>query len=418
MKPGNSPVPTLYERPPLPTIPGVPAPKKKKRPIPSPGSKGNSTQLTLAAHRSRRLTPAQQEFNRLVRSIEAARNQITQRTQDLDRTVEAVAREVYPRRKEMARKIEQLIQILFNDLTQGRIVPRKRRSDLREVIEILLDEWIELEGNPTDPFLIRVFEAIHGCSLEEAMERSIREGMRQAEAELRTYGMDADLSGLDPRLPPDQIAARLAELEEQAKEIDRRKRSTRSTPGSRRKSAQQETKLKAAAEAAQALEEARTRDLGNLYRQLAKLLHPDLEQDPGLRAEKETDMKELTTAHKQRDLHTLLRLELKWIAHEDARIDQLTDTKLAIYNQVLREQLQDLRRQVDSLHYEPRYNSIRDLIFPMTGTLLVSPKGMAAELVELNDWYDSLLKGLNQPSPVFHIDQVLAQLEELDSSPF
>ncbi len=412
----NSPVPTLYEPTALPTIPAVPAPRKKKRPSPDP--KSGSTQLTLRGGNSRRLTQSQQEFNRLVRAIETARARITERAEVLDRTVEMHAREVHPRRKAMAGKIEQLIQILFNDLTQGRIVPKKRRSDLREVIEILLNEWMDLEGNPTDPFLIRVFEAIHGCSLEEAMEHSIREGMRQAEEELRIHGMDADLSGLDPRLPPDQIAARLAELEEQAKEIDRRRRSTHSSPGSRRKSARQEAKIKAAAEAAQAVEEARSRDLGNLYRQLAKLLHPDLEQDPVLRAEKESDMKELTTAHKQRDLHTLLRLELKWIAREDARIDQLTDSKLAIYNQVLREQLEDLRRQLNRLHQEPRYQSIQELFFPMTGVMYATPQSITQGIDPQIEWYDSLLKGLNQPSPVFPIDQVLAQLEDLESAPF
>lgn len=412
----NSTVPTLYEPIPFSTIPAVPAPKKKKRPAPSPDAKGNSTQLTLRGGNSRRLTQAQQEFNRLVRAIEAARARITERAEVLDRTVEMHAREVHPRRKAMAGKIEQLIQILFNDLTQNRIVPKKQKSKGRTVIEYLLSEWVMMEGRPIDPFLIRVFKTIHGLSPEELMERSFKENMRDAEEELRTQGIDVDLSSLDPRSDPDTVRARLEELAAQAQEFARKKSPGRSSPGSSRTTQRQEARRIAAEEAARTVEEARTRDLANLYRQLAKLLHPDLEQDPVLRAEKEADMKELTIAHKQRDLHTLLRLELKWIAREDARIEQLTDAKLAIYNQVLREQLQDLRSQADSLHNEPRYSSIRDLIFPLTGTFMVTPKGMAADLDELNEWYDSLLQGLNQPSPIFPVDQVIRQLG--DMSPY
>ncbi len=396
----------------------MPAPRKKKRTAPSPPATGNSSQLTLSGGNSRRLTPAQQEFNRLVRAIEAARTKITQRTEVLDRTVEMHAREVHPRRKAMARKIEQLIQILFNDLTQNRIVPKKQKAKGRTVIEFLLSEWVMIEGPPTDPFLIRVFKTIHGMTPEELVERSFKENMRDAQEELRTHGIDVDLSSLDPRSDPETIRARLDEIDAQSKEFDRGKIHGRSSPGSTRKSERLEARRLAAEQAAKAVEEARTRDLGNLYRQLAKLLHPDLEQDPVLRAEKEADMKELTIAHKKRDLHTLLRLELKWIAREDARIEQLTDAKLAIYNQVLREQLHDLRNQVDSLHNEPRYSSIRDLIFPLTGTLMVTPKGMAADLDELNDWYDSLLHDLNQPSPVFPIDHVIRHLGDLSPYDF
>jgi hypothetical protein len=64
---------------------------------------------------------------------------------------------------------------------------------------------------------------------------------------------------------------------------------------------------------ARAAEEFRKRSIAKLYKQLARVLHPDLEQDRGLQSEKVQLMQELTEAYRQNDLHTLLRLELQWI---------------------------------------------------------------------------------------------------------
>ncbi len=94
------------------------------------------------------------------------------------------------------------------------------------------------------------------------------------------------------------------------------------------------------------------------YRQLAKVLHPDLEPDPERKQRKVALMQELTAAYHNNDLHSLLRLELAWPQREEGDAERLTDEKLAVYNQVLKEQADELQWELDQLPYHPRYHPV------------------------------------------------------------
>src|SRR5262249_32289123 len=74
-------------------------------------------------------------------------------------------------------------------------------------------------------------------------------------------------------------------------------------------------------EKVRAAEAARARTVAIIYKQLARVLHPDLEGDGGRRKEKLQLMQELTEAYRQRDLHTLLRLEMQWIENEGGDLE-------------------------------------------------------------------------------------------------
>ena len=105
-------------------------------------------------------------------------------------------------------------------------------------------------------------------------------------------------------------------------------------------------------------EQLRNKSIASVYKQLAKVLHPDLEPDAGRKQAKGTLMQELTAAYRNNDLHTLLRLELEWIHREEGDVERLTEEKLSIYNQVLKEQVFELERELAELPYHPRYQPI------------------------------------------------------------
>jgi hypothetical protein len=69
-------------------------------------------------------------------------------------------------------------------------------------------------------------------------------------------------------------------------------------------------------------------------------------------------MQELTTAYRQNDLHTLLRLEMQWIKNEGDNLDRLTEERLGVYNEVLGAQVEALERRLRDLIFHPRYRSI------------------------------------------------------------
>jgi hypothetical protein len=91
-------------------------------------------------------------------------------------------------------------------------------------------------------------------------------------------------------------------------------------------------------------------DINSLYRELAKLLHPDLEQDEALRHEKEQLMKELVQARNNRDLHALLVIRSKaqrFLEGKGAQLKEHTYTleQLKRYNKELKEKLQEQQQQ-------------------------------------------------------------------------
>ena len=69
-------------------------------------------------------------------------------------------------------------------------------------------------------------------------------------------------------------------------------------------------------------------------------------------------MQQITAAYAEQDLHTLLRLQLEWMHREDAGAGRLTSEKLRAYNEVLKEQADELALAIDALFIHPRYEPL------------------------------------------------------------
>jgi hypothetical protein len=136
----------------------------------------------------------------------------------------------------------------------------------------------------------------------------------------------------------------------------------------------------------QELENLQKRGLATIYKQLAKVLHPDLEQDPILKKEKEELMKKLTTAYQKNDLHTLLSLEMEWMSRSENNVAQISfsgDEQMKIYNSLLKEQTEMLQHEIDRLSLHPRYFSIQyylsDDYLPPLNLMLVDLEQMRTD---------------------------------------
>jgi hypothetical protein len=111
------------------------------------------------------------------------------------------------------------------------------------------------------------------------------------------------------------------------------------------------------------IEDTKNKSISIIYKQLAKILHPDLERDENLRIEKEEYMKQLNVAYKKKDIHTLLKLELMWIHKVENADNKLTDDKLKIYIEVLTEQVRELEENEYNIIQHPRYESLHKLVY-------------------------------------------------------
>ncbi len=103
----------------------------------------------------------------------------------------------------------------------------------------------------------------------------------------------------------------------------------------------------------QAVHQIEKKEIGALYKQLAKAIHPDLEQDPKKKLEKEAMMKKLSIAYENNDLHTILDLEISV-----GRSKERSDEQLKVYNNTLKAQIQELKMKLRTLHLQPNYAPI------------------------------------------------------------
>lgn len=90
----------------------------------------------------------------------------------------------------------------------------------------------------------------------------------------------------------------------------------------------------------------------DIYRKLASALHPDREVDAAQRDAKTALMQQVNQAYGAKDLLTLLDLQLQIEQIDPDHVAQADDQRVHHYNQVLAEQLAELRAEVEHLEFD------------------------------------------------------------------
>lgn len=283
--------------------------------------------LVIARAEALDLSKVQQEFNRLVTRIEKLHAQIERETERLERSLKFYAVYLQPIERGVVEKGKRLSRALARTAERRRMAV-SQRALLRQAILRCLSDVANVEGGLHDADLRGIFERF--VAMKSGGAKTAEDDLIDAFKELfgglhcENIPPAGGSSAADGPTPPDDGPVRPRVSKAEAR--------------------------RAARDAE--LSQARDKGLQSIYRRLAKLLHPDLETDPERKAEKESLMRQLNTAHESRDLHTVLRLELEWIHREERDLGRLTDDKLRLYNEVLKEQAADLKQK---LLYLPRH---------------------------------------------------------------
>ncbi len=311
------------------------------------------------------LGKTQQKFNKLVARIENLRVERTRALARWDAALGAYARTIHP----LETRIHDLRRDLAFELAKLWRAPKglgkRQRSLLRDLLLLQFEYLQPRETGSGDAGLRTLYDELREDARAEEKADEEKHGGFGPPDEADDVDDDDGPAGFDrsklrPDMSPEEI---LAEMARQAFENGGAGASPFGSEGNSRPhkpTASQARKQKREAE----LEEARKRGVATIYKQLAKVLHPDLEQDPGRRQEKERLMQELTAAYRAGDLHTLLRLELEFIHREQGDLNHLGEEKLKIYCELLAEQADELERGVAGVAMEPRYGAIRQYAHP------------------------------------------------------
>lgn len=389
-------------------------------PTESPSHNGEVS-LTVTARGGAALSAPQIRFNTLMRRLEKARTRHRREKERLDEMLQACGRELMPLIDELHRLNHEMVVHGVAALKSLKFTARRRKAFTRLLHHKakglandscgLTDEQItameQVARELTDPLEEQADVEKRAAALE-----FIR---FMAESAAREAGVEVDLSDL--AMDGDEDAFE-RELQERFDAAMRAKRDAPSPVGAR----QRATKSTAKKSRQEEIEEAKQRDLKSLYKQLAKVLHPDLEPEPERRLQKEEWMKRLTSAYASDDLRELLAIEMEWMGAESSNLATATDEKLKVYAKVLQDQLDDLNFQTSQLLFEPQYAGLQRFKHPYVNAVLPiahHKEELLEEIRQHREMLDILRSGPPQSAKMINQwADALARAERKDACPF
>ena len=165
-------------------------------------------------------------------------------------------------------------------------------------------------------------------------------------------------------------------------------------PPKRKKSA----KTLAKEEAQKKVEQEISQSIKAVYRQLASYLHPDKEQDPKERTRKTSLMQKINIAYKNKDLLTLLELQLEAEQIDQSAIDNMPEERIMHYNKVLTDQVSELKQEILGIKHAMQFK------FFTLSEAIMSPKKIIENLNIEIGLIDLNIKKASGDLQLFHQD--------------
>jgi len=320
---------------------------KKQRFTEDQRSAGNS--LIINNQPKQALSKQQQTFNKLVKRIEKLEADLEKTTHSLQQKLDFYLKHIYPLEQKEVILLKELTKYLYKFFRENHLFSKNDQAILGEFISIQLHNIFQLEQAEPDDELKEIFRAVEKRDYDEAAEEELDAMKQEMQSMLEDMGVDFNIADMDRKMTEEEILKKVEALKNQFRQ------QTKKAESAPRKKTKKQLE-KEANEKKQ--EEERAKSINSIYKQLVKIFHPDLELNPDLKLQKEELMKKLTTSYKSGDLHTLLKLELQWIQKEGTNVDKLSDDKLALYNESLKEQANDLEGEINQLLHHPRYQPL------------------------------------------------------------
>ncbi len=310
--------------------------------------------LTITKAGRHKLSKHQEAFNKLTQKIAKLQKDIETKQWQFDLALNIYGNELHTVQLRVMETRHKLITVLWGIYKSNKL-SRANQRHLKNVLQHHLEQYFAQSETGPDEVLQNIFSEIEGISYDKMMQEEKEK--RTVQMREMFEKMNVDIKGVDLH-DAAAMAEKMAEAKQkiaamQEQEEERR----RQQQGKKNKTAKQAKFEKTQ----RAMEEMKQKNISTIYRQLAKLFHPDLEQDAEKKMEKEILMKALTNAYEAKNLHALLTLELNWIHKETDHLESLTEEKLAIYLQILKEQAQDLTSEKNNIFKQPQYSTLANL---------------------------------------------------------
>lgn len=292
-------------------------------------------------------TKAQKDFNDALNK----HKQAIQRVQEIEAYIE-IANEAYyqqiipelQKQKELEKKRLEMMSVIFlEDLVK---LSKQQKENLRQLI---LETSFENLKEDRDFY----FDLIK--KLETTAERNQRIALKQkAERQLKQqFGVDVDIDELNKtnfsseeerQQHQEKFKEFFDKYHQQQTGDDADFFGAFENQRERKKSKVQQEKEKKLAEAEKLL----NTDINKLFKDLAKLIHPDREQDPTLRDKKEALMKELSNARDSMNIAEILRIKMlvDELVPNNNSVLSFNDATIKRFVSIIKTKIQELENTV------------------------------------------------------------------------
>jgi hypothetical protein len=307
------------------------------------------------------LSAKQKKFNNLIRKIEDLQRKIDEEPARLEKLRKMIDSTLTPLVEESARNKFSLAEVLYEVSNQFDLSV-KMRETVEEMILVLL-ESAEIDGFDVESTeLAKLFfpsmdeEAEDENAASEDMDDDDDnsdpefERMFVAEMLFRMTGVQ-----VDPKEVPLDGEERQEFVQEFLKHFEANQQNGRRQSKGKKKKSKSDLQK-------ESMEKEKLKSIKQIYHSLARMLHPDTETDQEAIAAKQELMKTVNQAYKANELTTLLRLEMEFIHKEESHLAELTDEKLGLYIEVLKEQAQDLEQSLADIKMSRPYSDLGDIV--------------------------------------------------------
>lgn len=278
-----------------------------------------------------KLSKDQKRFNKLVADIGELRRTLARWHAFMPVYRRRVVEELEPLRLRLRERRVAMVNLL-DRVVDGQGLTKRQRE---KVADILVRQLSDLLQAGEDAELVRLYDKYADTSYAEGRADEMNLAREMAAS---VFGVEID-DGFEADTPEDlidHIAERLYVNQSEAPP----------DPGpARKKSAKtlaHEARLEAAARSA-------SQSVREVFRKLASQLHPDREPDPVERERKNALMQRVNKAYADGDLLELLELQLSVEQIDAAALAGMAEERVRHYNQVLGEQLERLREELDEV---------------------------------------------------------------------
>ncbi|MBA3816938.1 MAG: hypothetical protein H0X29_10575 [Parachlamydiaceae bacterium] len=305
------------------------------------------------------LSVEQKNFNRLRKRVEKLHLLIKSTQEELDECLSFYYKVLIPEQQNLFIYLTESTKLIYIHYKTLPTLTKKDKKILKEILSHKVREILSKKSPcEADPEVCAIFKDIVGVDFQELALLEMNNFKKNIEEKFKKEGVDIDLSNIDDNHYEFEIRSKISEALSEFREKMEEQQSKSQPKQKSKRELEKEKK-------AQELENVQKKGLSTIYKQLAKVVHPDLEQDPAKKSEKEVLMKRLTHAYDNNDLHALLALEIEWMNRSENDVTknaQQSNEQLKIFNSLLKKQTESLEEELSMVCMNPKYFSIQDYL--------------------------------------------------------